>query len=184
MKKFILASCIFLCGCVDPVTVDPSFTNPIPITYDNVVYVGDSNCDALYNYDYTAAELAGINHICKARRQLLQVTPNQLYGINQYDVVFLALGNNDASKHNPIESYRTRLLEFIAYDDANYVCVIPHRTDNIDVSEYRSVMNEECPNVIDPITYNVGLQSDGLHWTSEGHSVFSSVIVDYVESVL
>ena len=178
MRAWLLSCVLFLLGCVDPTTIDPSYTAPITPTHPEIVYLGDSLCDKTYNFDYTAQERIGITSICKSRRLLVQVTPAMLYAQDQYEVVLVALGTNDGAKHVGIESYTARLQQFLDYDDATYYCVLPYTTNNIDRTAYRNAMQETCTNTIDPGELPVYLINDGVHWSADDHIRFAPYLAN------
>jgi len=179
MNKLILTVLLVLVGCTGCVE-DPS-VNPPNIQFPDTLYIGDSNCDPVFNFWHTAQELAGVPFICEAGRLLVQVTPNQLYSRDSYARVVIALGVNDAAKHVNIDGYRSRLREFLTYDSAEYTCVLPYRTDSIDEEPYRQVMLEECTNRLDPEALGIQLTHDKVHWTVTGHNDFADDLIQYLE---
>lgn len=170
-----LISLVFLVSC-NGMTRDDfniSFTNPLPTTHPETLILGDSICDKSYNTEYTAAELSGFTIDCEAQRRLSQHGPSRYYEKNQYEKVIIQLGVNDALRSEPVSDYRSRLIEFLNYDDAEYWCVAPLNKDD-DIEAYRQVIFSECTNTIDPSLYNLSTE-DGIHWSGADHIIMSEV---------
>ena len=164
----VLVISLLLTGCVAPPieSYDPSYTDPLPITNPETMVVGDSLCDSDYNLEYTWPELNGFHYDCKFNRKMTYRLPSHFYEPNEFENVVLALGVNDAGRGVPIEEYRTRLLDYLTYDDAEYWCILPYtRHEKVDAEPYRQVMLSECVNTFDPSTLPLVL-SDVVHYTA------------------
>tara|TARA_R100001244_G_scaffold12078_2_gene14151 strand:- start:3059 stop:3547 length:489 start_codon:yes stop_codon:yes gene_type:complete len=145
---------VFLTGCIGVETPDTVFkAKPI-------LYIGDSNCTP--RKWSRAWENVGIEADCFGGRRLMQVI-----SLPQSDVIFLALGLNDAI-HYPALIYGRHLSYLLTTTRAKVYCILPvvnHAGSSLDVSPVRYEMYTRCTNIIDPMDFGVIVEnSDGLHW--------------------
>ena len=178
MNKLItmtLAMSIF--GCQD-VKLDP-----LPVDYPDVLVVGDSQCDEVWWKNYTFPSYAGTYKNCKARRQLAQLMhPNMLYAPDTFNIIVMELGTNDASKHNDPVAYQSWLQNYKDYDSAHLLCLLPDRTDNIDIEPYRDAMVTVCDSTIDLRPLNI-VGEDRVHYTHAGQKIIAQELVIKLEEI-
>ena len=180
----ILLLVLFLCGCAPDVPI--TYNDPIDYeydpTYEDVVYVGDSNCSTRIVDSETDLSwyMAGIDSDCLAGRELMDIT-----SLPEARIVFLALGTNDAWNINTTTTqYSLRLDQLLISTSAEVICVLPATEEGFtrwDVEPYRNIMLDKCTNTIDPLDYGVTVgYGDGYHWSKGDQLKF----VDGIESNL
>lgn len=152
----------------------------LPVIYEDVLYIGDSNCIG-YKIDTPTAQMqAQIETDCKGFRELVEY-PDQLP--EGFRIIFLALGTNDEAHGIPIEDYTESLKAKLESTDSLVYCVLPSVAwfSGYDVSRQRAAMIEHCEHTVDPIEYGVlNGQADGVHWTSTDHDNFLDAILSRI----
>lgn len=162
MQFMVVLCCFMLASCIGNDVYTQKIVHP------NALYIGDQMCseaiktddgNALWgNEDYkkTAPYTVGMAHNCKKNRNIDDVAIISAIKSKQWEVVFIALGENDQAgdkdsllTNSFIEKYQNILDETNA---DRIVCVLPSKTN---VQKYRYAIISLCPNVADPYDYGV-----------------------------
>ncbi len=167
MKYLAIILMIFVTGCV---TYEPS--------YNDALYISDSNCD-WYDVDNIAAyQFAGIKGDCKGGRRL-----HDLSSLPEERIIFLALGVNDAQTFS-IDTFGDHLTMLLGTTSATVYCVLPTLPPGSQypsVDEFVDEMNNRCANVIDPKDYGVlNDYGDGIHWSHADQHRFAPAISERI----
>lgn len=146
-------------------------------TYDNVVYVGDSNCALFNELQSSAAMHAGIVEDCVIGRKLLEVSE-----LPDVDLVFLALGANDTVE---AKVYGDHLDTLIGSTAAVVVCVKPVGDRWARYDDYRAEIDDHCIEKIDPLDAPVTVAPDGYHYTDDDSQyMLHFLLVDKMNEIL
>lgn len=154
-------------GCVPAeVPVNP-LSHPLPMPdvelREDVIIVGDSNCDP-DNYGGASSWVhARISADCVGGRRLMTVNslPEGMV------LIFIALGVNDSAGGIDPDDYGNHLTSLIDSTDADVYCVLPlSKTATVNISAYIQQMTSRCSNVVDPLSLGVQISYwDNIHMT-------------------
>jgi len=164
MIRIILLT-LLLTGCVTSLgSID------LDTPRNDTIAFGDSWCDnSPYNLLHkTYPQVMGINRDCLTGRKMVDRKTIPGMPKNEYTNIIIQLGGNDAIYKTNTDKFRSNLISLLTYDDARYICVLPHVKDGTDTSLYRDIMIQECPEYVDPATLKLQYQLDNVHLTYEG----------------
>lgn len=99
--------------------------------------------------------------------------------IPQADLVFLALGSNDALLQYDSYYYGEQLRSKLARTKATVYCVLPIVSPTLPAQAFRNKMLQICDNVIDPIKFGVNVfdDRDMQHWDNSDHTNFVNALI-------
>lgn len=145
-------------------------------TINNVVYVGDSNCELFDGLQSSAAMYASVIEDCKIGRTIMEVE-----SLPDVDLVFLALGAND---NVDAETYGNKIDDLIGSTAGYVVCVLPV-SDSSRYDHYREEMASRCIETIDPFDAAVIIADDGVHYTDKSSQwLLHFLLVDKINELL
>ncbi len=93
--------------------------------------------------------------------------------VPQAELVFLALGSNDALLHYDPYYYGLQLTDRLSRTNATVYCVLPIPSPALPATAFRNKMLEICENTLDPLEFGVDVHDgDMQHWDNADHTNF------------
>jgi hypothetical protein len=171
--KILLILIILSSACSKYNNSEITFHEPL-----TAIYIGDSLCaEPFLGFD-NAATLAGIDSDCKFGRISIEYSD-----LPDYDIIFYALGTNDAWWPVDVADYESDLAKKINKVEGIVYCVLPMYLEDRDTQPYRTAMVNVCTDVIDPAEYGVVVlgEGDGLHWDQADQECMSLAILERID---
>lgn len=99
-----------------------------------------------------------------------------------YDIVFLALGTNDALESRDIDAFTLDLMQTVDYADTRVICVKPMDTI-VPAHEYREAMDLACDETLYPPGFGIYPDDpDGIHITSTMDPLYVEMVGGVINS--
>lgn len=152
------------------------------VAHPEVVYIGDSLCEGTHDGQGPAlVQIAGVWKDCVGGRSSLQ------YGALPAgkQIIFYALGANDAMGNIAFGVYRDDLQKKISESDAaRIICVMPDSRKK-ETAVVRQAMQEVCAETIDPREHGYLFSAkDGIHGSVDDHRRYGEWLKGYVDQLL